>query len=594
MNNKRDSRGRKIGKWHRLQVSGLLAVILACSALIDASIASEAANSRVADFVDVAEKAGLKAVNVFGGKNMSTYILESTGTGVVIFDYDNDGWPDIFLVNGTTLEAAHRENGPTGHLYHNNHDGTFSDVTARAGLLASGWGQGACAGDYDNDGWEDLYVTYYGKNRLYRNRGDGTFEEVAERAGVAGSGEHWSTGCAFVDFDRDGRVDLLVARYAKFDLQHAAPPGSYPTCQWKGIAVFCGPRGLPSDTNVLYRNIGGRYFEDVTTASRIDRTSGHYCFSVSALDFDNDGWPDIYVACDSAPSILYHNMGDGTFVDVGALSGVAYNVDGREQAGMGIAVADYDGDGNLDLFRTNFSDDTPTLYRNEGDGSFGDVTYSSGLGSRTQYLGWGSVFFDFDNDGHPDLLLVNGHVYPEVDTLSLSIEYAEPKLLYRNNGNGTFMDVSDKAGIGISTKSPARGLAVGDLWNDGRLSAVIANRNGTPNLLVNRARYPNHWIGVKAEGTRSNRSGIGTRVRVRTESGDQTDEVRSGSSYLSQSDSRLHFGLGPNTKIDYVEAHWPSGLVERFASPVIDRILVMKEGLGEAVSQTPRQGTPKH
>ena len=588
MSNHCGSRVGRALKWRGLQASGLLAVALACGGHLPTSLVSRAPGPSVADFVDVAEKAGLRAVNVFGGKNTSTYILESTGTGVVIFDYDNDGWPDIFLVNGTTLEGGHSGKNPISHLYHNNRDGTFSDVTERAGLLASGWGQGACAGDFDNDGWEDLYVTYYGKNRLYHNRGDGTFEEVAEKVGVAGSGESWSAGCAFVDFDRDGRLDLMVARYAKFDLQHAAPPGSYPTCQWKGIAVFCGPRGLPSDTNVLYRNVDGAHFQDVTTAARIDRTSGHYCFSVTALDFDNDGWPDIYVACDSAPSILYHNKGDGTFEDIGALSGVAYNVDGREQAGMGIAVADYDGNGTLDLFRTNFSDDTPTLYRNEVDGGFSDVTYSSGLGSKTQYLGWGTVFFDFDNDGHPDLLLVNGHVYPEVDFLNLGIEYAEPKLLYRNNGNGTFTDVSDRAGSGIPAKSPARGLAVGDLWNDGRLSAVITNRNGTPNLLVNQSRYLNHWIGIKAEGTRSNRSGIGTRVQVRTKSGDQIDEVRSGSSYLSQSDSRLHFGLGPNTKIDYVEARWPSGLVERFANAAIDKIFVMKEGMGEAVSKSPR------
>lgn len=594
MSNKRTSSDGVTREWHGLQVSALFTVILTCSAFIRATLVSAAPEARVADFVDVANKAGLKIANVFGGKNSSTYILESTGTGVVIFDYDNDGWPDIFLANGTTLGATPGGSGPTSHLYHNNHDGTFTDVTERAGLRATGWGQGACAGDFDNDGWEDLYVTYYGKNRLYRNRGDGTFEEVAEKAGVAGSGESWSTGCAFVDFDRDGRLDLMVARYAKFDLQHAARPGSYPTCQWKGIAVFCGPRGLPSDTNVLYRNIGGGHFQDVTTAAHIDRTPGHYCFGVSTLDFDNDGWPDIYVACDSAPSILYHNKGDGTFVDIGALSGVAYNVDGREQAGMGIAVADYDGDGNLDLFRTNFSDDTPTLYRNEGNGSFSDMTYVSGLGSKTQYLGWGTVFFDFDNDGHPDLLLVNGHVYPEVDALNLGIEYAEPKVLYHNNGDGTFTDVSDRAGAGISTKSAARGLAVGDLWNDGRLSVVIANRNGTPNLLVNQVRYPNHWIGIKAEGTRSNRNGIGARVRVRTESGDQIDEVRSGSSYLSQSDSRLHFGLGSKTKIDYVEARWPSGLVERFASPAIDSIFLIKEGSGQAMSQSTRHETPKH
>src|SRR5436309_1799351 len=377
----------------------------------------------IADFTDIAKKAGLTVANVFGGKQSSTYILESTGTGVAIFDYDNDGWPD-----------------------------------------------------------------------------------------------------------------LVVANYAGFDFAPAPPPGKYPTCLWKGIAVFCGPRGLPASKNILYRNLGNGRFQDLTVPSRIDRTMGHFCFSVTPFDFDNDGWPDIFVACDSTPNILYHNNQDSSFSDVGLFSGVAYNLDGREQSGMGSTVADYDGDGRLDLFRTNFSDDTPTLYHNNGDGTFTDVTYLAGLGSRTQYLGWGTLFCDFDYDVCPDLLIANGHVYPEVDSLDLDIHYSEPKLLYHNNGNGTFTDISDTAGPGIRTPAPSRGLAVGDLWNDGRLSAVIANRSGPPSMLVNRTTYPNHWIEVKAVGTRSNRSGIGAGLLLKTNSREQIDEIRSGSSYISNND----------------------------------------------------------
>lgn len=541
--------------------------------------------SPVADFTDMAEKAGLTASNVFGGKHSSTYILESTGTGVAIFDYDNDGWPDIFLVNGTTLEGFPAGNAPTNHLYHNNHDGTFTDVTEKAGLVATGWGQGVCVGDYDNDGWEDLYVTYYGKNRLYHNL-HGTFEEVAESSGVAGDGKTWSSGCAFLDYDRDGHLDLAVANYASFDLAHAALPGKFPSCLWKGIAVFCGPRGLPASKNTLYHNLGNGSFKDVTLKAHLDRTMGHFCFSVSPIDFDNDGWPDIYISCDSTPSILYRNNHDGTFTDVGIFSGVAYNIDGREQAGMGSTVADYDGDGNLDLFRTNFSDDTSTLFKNNGDGTFTDVTYPAGLGSHTQYLGWGTMFLDFDNDGWPDLLQVNGHVYPEVDTLNLGIDYAEPKLLYRNNGQGTFTDVTRAAGPGISTPAPARGLAVGDLWNDGRLSAVIVNRNARPSLLVNRMTYPNHWIEVKTVGTRSNRSGIGARLVLKTAARNQIDEVRSGSSYISNNDMRVHFGLGKLNKIEYLEVRWPGGLVERFRNLPLDSIVAVIEGSGQVVEQT--------
>jgi enediyne biosynthesis protein E4 len=536
----------------------------------------------IADFEDIAQKAGLTATNVFGGQHSSTYILESTGTGVAIFDYDNDGWPDVFLVNGTTISGFAAGGAPTNHLYHNNHDGTFSDVTEQAGLASSGWGQGVCVGDYDNDGWEDLYVTYYGKNRLYHNIG-GKFEEVGEKTGVAGDGKAWGSGCAFLDYDRDGRLDLAVANYAEFDLAHAAPPGKYPSCIWKGIAVFCGPRGLPGRKNSLYHNLGNGQFEDKTVAAGIDRTLGHYCFSVSPFDYDNDGWPDIYVACDSTPSILYHNNRNGTFTDMGLLSGVAYNGDGREQAGMGSAVADYDGDGHLDLFRTTFSDDTPTLYHNNGDGSFTDVTYMAGLGSHTQYLGWGTAFLDFDNDGWPDLLAVNGHVYPEVDGLKLGIEYEQAKLLYHNRGNGTFNDISKMAGPGISAPTPSRGLAVGDLWNDGRLSAVVVNRNAPPSLLVNRMTYPGHWIEVRTVGTQSNRSGIGAQVTLKTRSRRQIDEVRSGSSYISNNDMRVHFGLGGNTEIEYLEVRWPSGRVERYRPPGVDSIFTAKEGAGEAI-----------
>ena len=338
-----------------------------------------------------------------------------------------------------------------------------------------------CVGDYDNDGWEDLYVTYYGKNRLYHNQG-GVFTEVAEKAGVAGSGKAWGSGCAFVDYDRDGKLDLMVANYVDFDLSTAPAPGERASCVWKGVPVMCGLRGLPGAKNILYHNKGDGTFEDVTTKAHIERTDGHYSLSVSTLDFDEDGWPDIYVACDSTPSILYRNNHDGTFTDVAVTAGAAFNEDGREQAGMGTTIGDYNGDGHLDIFKTNFSDDTSTLYRNNGDGTFTDATTAAGLGLYAQYLGWGTMFFDFDNDGWPDLILVNGHVYPEVDKQHLGSTFKEPRILYHNNGDGTFSDISAAAGPGITTPASSRGLAIGDLWNDGKLSAVISNMNAMPSL----------------------------------------------------------------------------------------------------------------
>lgn len=541
--------------------------------------------SPIADFTDIAEKAGLTMMNVFGGIDTKKYIIETTGTGVAIIDYDNDGWPDIFVVNGSRLEGFLAGNAPTNHLYHNNHNGTFTDVTAKTGLVATGWGQGVCVGDYDNDGWEDLYITYYGKNRLYHND-HGVFTEVAEKAGVAGSGKAWGTGCAFVDYNRDGRLDLIVANYVDFNLSTAPMPGGGSSCTWKGVPVMCGPRGLPGAKNILYQNRGDGTFADVTTKAHIDQTNGRYAFGVATLDFDDDGWPDIYVACDSAPNILYHNNRDGTFTDVAVIAGVAFNEDGREQAGMGTTVADFNGDGRLDIFKTNFSDDTPTLYRNNGDGSFSDVTFAAGLGVHTQYLGWGAMFLDFDNDGWPDLILVNGHVYPEVDKYHLGSGYQEPRLLYHNNGNGSFSDVSPAAGPGINAVSSARGLAVGDLWNDGRLSALISNMNAKLSLLVNAVRSDNHWISFKTVGTRSNRDGIGAKITVKVGKRTLVDEVRSGSSYISQSDLRVHFGLGSATKIDSVQVRWPSGLVERFDSLTLDTIQTLREGSGTMANTT--------
>jgi enediyne biosynthesis protein E4 len=533
----------------------------------------------IAYFTDVAQKAGLTAPIVFGGKDTKKYIIETTGTGAAIFDYDNDGWPDIFLVNGTTLEGFPTGEAPTNHLYRNNHDGTFTDVTVKAGLNATGWGQGVCVGDYDNDGWEDLYVTYYGKNRLFHNQ-NGVFTEVAEKAGVAGSGKAWGTGCAWVDYDRDGHLDLMIANYVDFDLATAPAPGERPSCMWKGVPVMCGPRGLASAKNVLYHNRGDGTFEDVTTKAHIDRTDGHYAFSVSTLDFDDDGWPDIYVACDSTPSILYRNNHDGTFTDVGVTAGAAFNEDGREQAGMGSTIGDYNGDGRLDIFKTNFSDDTSTLYRNNGDGTFDDVTTAAGLGLYTKYLGWGTMFLDFDNDGWPDLLLVNGHVYPEVDKNNLGSNYEEPRILYHNLGKGTFADISPGAGPGINARASSRGLAIGDLWNDGRISAVITNLNTLPSLLVNQVRSANHWIAIRTVGTKSNRDGIGAHISVTAGARILVDEVRSGSSYNSSSDMRVHFGLGSATTVNSVQIRWPSGLQEHFDNLPADSIHTLKEGSG--------------
>jgi hypothetical protein len=532
-------------------------------------------------FIDVAEKAGITVRNVNGSVDTKRYIIEATGSGVAILDYDRDGWPDIFLVNGTTIQPSAKDEQATSHLFHNNHDGTFTDVTTRAGLVSTGWGQGACVGDYDNDGNEDIFVTEYGRNRLFHNEGNGTFKQVAEQAGVTGSGKEWGTGCAFVDYDRDGRLDIAVANYVHFDLAHTPAPGEGAGCMWKGVAVMCGPRGLPSAPNILFHNLGNGNFEDVSKASGIEKTTGHYCFSITTLDYNEDGWPDLYVACDSTPAILYRNNHDGTFTDVGADAGVAFNEDGREQAGMGSTAADYDGDGRIDLFKTNFSDDTSTLYHNNGDGTYNDVTFPAGLGINTDALGWGAMFVDVDNDGWPDLLIANGHVYPEVDSAKLGALYREPRLLYSNLGNGRFADISKTAGPGLTDPRSSRGLAIADLFNDGRLEAIVNNLSDRPMLLVNFAKSENHWLGLHLVGTTSNRDAIGARVTLTGNKRIWVDEVRSGSSYNSSNDLRLHFGLGVEKTLKDIQVRWPNGAIEYFNPPLsIDRMLQLTEGKG--------------
>ncbi len=536
-------------------------------------------------FRNVARESGLNVKTIFGGEHKNKYLLETTGCGVAFYDYDNDGWLDIFLVNGWRLEGFPAGQEPASHLFKNNRDGTFTDVTAKAGLHHTGWGQGVCIGDYDNDGFEDLFVTYFGKNVLYHNDGDGTFTDVSEKAGVAGKKTRWGTGCAFVDYDRDGRLDLFVANYIDLDLATAPVPESGP-CLYKGVMVACGPPGLAGSKNILYHNNGDGTFTDVSEASGITHTDGTYGLGVLTADFDNDGWPDIYVANDSMPSILYQNKKGGKFVDVAMEAGCALSADGKPQAGMGVSAGDYDLDGNLDLLKTNFAGDTPSLYHNRGNFNFDDATFGGGLGMHTQYLGWGCGFFDMDNDGWLDILLCNGHVYPEVEQLKTEAGYAQRKVLYRNLRNGRFEEVTDRAGTALHDPSPSRGCAFGDFDNDGDIDVIVNTVNDYPQLLRCDSQLQNNWIKIRTIGTKSNRSGIGARLRCvtravgETKPHQQIDEVRSGGSYISQSDLRVHFGLGRAEKVELIEVHWPSGQTDTVKDVKPNQVLYIKEGEG--------------
>jgi hypothetical protein len=551
-------------------------------------------------FTDVAAQAGLaRARNLSGDPVDKQFLIEEMGGGVALFDFDNDGWLDIFLVNGSSFQGASGRKS-TSYLFRNNRDGTFTDVTRKAGLTYSGWGQGCCVGDYDNDGFDDLFVSYWGHNVLYHNNGNGTFTNVSEKAGVAGPGGRWGAGCCFLDYDRDGRLDLFVANYVHFDPKQVPRAGEAAYCRFNQIPVPCGPQGLAGGTNVLYRNRGDGTFEDVSERSGIAnprgpratafvprnwRPAGSYGMGAAVADFDNDGWPDIYVACDTAPSLLYHNNHDGTFREIGVPAGCAFDENGAAMSGMGVGVGDYDGDGWLDIVRTNFSDQMTTLYRNNGDGTFHDSSLAAGLGVNRKYLGFGAAFFDFDNDGWKDLFLANGHVYAQIAGRKLHISYKQPSLLYRNRRDGRFADVSAESGPGITAERVSRGCAIGDLDNDGNLEIVVNNLDAPPSLLRSDGGNRNHSLIVKCSGTRSNRSGIGARVKVTVAGRDQIDEVMSGSSYYSQNDLRLHFGLGTADQADRVEVSWPSGTRDALENIQANHIVSIQEGRGVVKSE---------
>jgi len=537
-------------------------------------ILSATANAPDLHFLDLAARSGLTVPNTFGGITKKDSILESTGTGVAIFDFDNDGFNDIFIANGPPNRSQ---------LYRNDGAGHFTEVALQAGLTRTGWAQAACAGDIDNDGRTDLFVTYYGHNSLYRNLGNGKFEDVTARAGLPVDGNRWGSGCALIDYDRDGLLDIFVANYV--DLPSAVPkPGSSSNCEWKGMPVWCGPHGMPQARHALYHNNGDGTFTDVSAKAGILAPGGCYGLGAVSADFDNDGWPDIYVACDQTPSMLYRNRHDGTFEERGDAAGVAYNADGQLQAGMGIAVGDYDGNGFLDIAKTNFSGDRPSLYRNEDGSFFEDVSLPSGLG-RNQLLGWGIAFLDIDEDGWPDLVLANGHVYPEIDRSTLGETYRQKTLLYRNLGNGKFADITDAAGPAFAPRRPGRGLAIGDLDGDGRPEIVIVNMNEKPSLLKNTAPRRNNAIAISLTGTRSNRSAIGARCIIESAGRKQTAEIVGGGSFFSQNSLTLYYGLGASAKIDRIEVRWPNGETQSWPAQPANRTLVLTEGSEKVVAR---------
>jgi hypothetical protein len=549
---------------------------------------SEPAVWRVS-LVDVAARAGLAHPSIYGGLDEKRFIIETNGCGVAFLDYDNDGWLDALVLSGTRLAPGTRTDAtsasgqePVSRLYRNRRDGTFVDVTRQAALSKVGWASSVCAGDYDNDGWIDVFLTYYGANVLLRNRGDGRFEDVTARAGLAATGVRWGSGCTFIDYDRDGRLDLFVANYLRFDLPAAAEPGQGPNCVWKGIPVNCGPKGLPTDTNLLYHNNGDGTFTDVSDRSGVSAVKGRYPMTAAAADLDGDGWTDIYVASDSTAAILYRNNRDGTFTDVALPSGAAYSEDGNPQAGMGLAVGDYNADRLLDLFKTHFADDIPALYRNLGGMLFEDVAMASGLAVQNRHVEWGAGLADLDNDGRQDLLYVTGNVYPEVERHLKQYPHRGPRIVFRNRDGARFDDVTATSGPGAQATHSSRGAAFGDFDNDGDVDVLVMNMNEPPSLLRNDYAGGNAWIEVQLEGTRSNRSAIGATVLVTAAGRTQARAVLSQSSYYSHDDLRLHFGTASAERVDAIEVRWPGGQRQTLTDVRVRQLVRIRESAGGA------------
>jgi len=536
-----------------------------------------------AHFEDVAEAAGLRSPTIYGGVESKKYILEANGCGCAFIDYDNDGWMDVFLLSGTRLDGD--PPAATNRLYKNNRNGTFTDVTDKAGLRAVGWANGVCVADFNNDGFDDIFCTYFGQNRLYRNNGDGTFTDVTKQAGLLQEGPpRWNAGCAFLDYDRDGHLDLFVSNYIRLDLEHTPVPGQNSTCSWKGVPVNCGPRGLLTGKHILYHNNGDGTFTEATKRAGILNAPEGYGMTVVTADFDEDGWTDIFVACDSTPSLLYMNNRDGTFREEGLMRGIALSGDGMEQAGMGLAIGDYNLDGHIDIFKTHFTGDTPAFYSGDGMGNFEDVTRLAKVGVETRYTNWGTGLVDLDNDGHADIFIVTGSVYPEVERRFPRYPYKTPRVLLRNLGNGTFEQLQTQGGPAVLAPHSSRGCAFGDFDNDGDMDILIMNMNEPPSLLRNDADAKQHWIKVKLEGVKSNRSAIGARVIAHYGGRKQVQAVVSQSSYYSCNDPRLHFGLGAVATVD-LEVFWPNGLHEIHKGLSVDQLVTLREGAGRVANK---------
>lgn len=554
----------------RSLLSIILIILLPPAAFVNA----HALNGAVR-FIDATKDSGITFKHVSSPEKR--YIVESMSGGVAMLDYDNDGYLDIYFVNSLTVDLLKSTSKPQSELYRNNGNGTFANVTAKAGVGDVGWGMGVCAGDYNNDGWVDLYVTCLGPDHLFKNRGDGTFADVTKEAGVGDP--RWSTGAAFVDYDNDSYLDLMVSNYVDFDVNNLPEQGRL--CKYRGIDVQCGPRGLKGAGDTLYRNNGNGTFTDVSVKAGVADPNGYYGLGIVCSDFDGDGWIDIFVANDATPNFLYRNNGNGTFKDIGFISGAAVNENGSEQACMGVTVGDYNHDGKFDIFATNFSQEYNVLYRGQAANLFADVSYAAKVAEVSMpYVGWGTKFFDYDNDGWLDLFVANGHVYPQVDNANLDAGYRQRKLLHRNNRDGTFSEIAAQSGDALMEKRVSRGVAFGDIDNDGDIDLVINDLDGSPQLLRNEGGGANNSVLIKTIGERSNRDGIGARVKVISQDLTQIDEVRSGASYISHNDLRLHFGLEKRTKIDLIEVRWPSGAIEKIEGVAANKILVIKEGKG--------------